>query len=84
MEKNYSITIDHRLVATTYSNHQLASIRVHTFMIKTQASEQNGLEVKKEYYNINGSPIDIKSVKQGDQIVVSLIVNNKTKEKSKH
>jgi len=42
--------------------------------------EYSGLVVQKEFLDANGNVIDIKSVKQGDQVVVSLIVENKTKE----
>jgi len=41
--------------------------------------QSKGFKVEKKYYNTNGQPIDIKSVKQGDQIVVTLKVENKTK-----
>lgn len=44
------------------------------------SAKTEGLKVTKKYLDINGKPIDIKSIKQADQIVVNLTVENKTKE----
>lgn len=39
-----------------------------------------GLNVNKEYFDTEGNPVDIKNVKQGDQLVITLTVKNETKE----
>lgn len=66
---------DKLMLEATKGNGLYASISVSGYLNNPPKPKQNGLSIRRQYFNDNGEPLDFDNIKTGDLILVDLTVS---------
>lgn len=68
---------DKLMLEATKGNGLYASISVSGYLNNPPEPEQNGLSIRRQYFDSNGEPLDFDNIKTGDLILVDLAISAK-------